>query len=85
GYTEAINGVIKVMNRMGRGYSFEMIRAKALFSNNAKQSGAVIRHNQVKGELADAISTKTAREEKFYGTPISTLEAISGEVDEAES
>ncbi|RME58123.1 ISL3 family transposase, partial [Candidatus Parcubacteria bacterium] len=32
GYTEAINGVIKVMNRMGRGYSFEMIRAKALFS-----------------------------------------------------
>jgi hypothetical protein len=31
GYTEALNGVAKVMNRGGRGYTFEMIRAKYLF------------------------------------------------------
>lgn len=31
-YTEAMNGVAKVLNRLGRGYSFEMIRAKMLFS-----------------------------------------------------
>jgi transposase len=34
-YTEAINGVIKHVNRAGRGYSFPAIRAKLLF--NAKR------------------------------------------------
>lgn len=32
GYTEAMNGVAKVVNRMGRGYSFDVIRAKLLYS-----------------------------------------------------
>lgn len=31
GYTEALNGVAKVINRQGRGYSFEVLRAKLLF------------------------------------------------------
>jgi len=30
-YTEAANGMAKVANRLGRGYSFEAIRAKVLF------------------------------------------------------
>ncbi len=30
-YTEALNGLIKVTNRVGRGYSFEVIRAKMLY------------------------------------------------------
>lgn len=30
-YTEALNGVMKVVNRNGRGYSFEVIRAKMLY------------------------------------------------------
>lgn len=30
-YTEALNGMIKVTNRLGRGYSFEVIRAKMLY------------------------------------------------------
>ncbi len=30
-YTEAVNGLTKVANRLGRGYSFEAIRAKMLF------------------------------------------------------
>lgn len=32
-YTESLNGVAKVISRMGRGYSFEVIRAKVLFSD----------------------------------------------------
>lgn len=32
GYTEALNGVAKVINRSGRGYSFEVLRARLLFS-----------------------------------------------------
>jgi transposase len=30
-YTEALNGVIKLVNRKGRGYSFDVIRAKILY------------------------------------------------------
>lgn len=33
GYTEALNGITKVINRMGRGYSFDVIRAKVLSRN----------------------------------------------------
>lgn len=36
GYTEALNGMTKVINRNGRGYTFEIIRARVLFSNNAR-------------------------------------------------
>jgi transposase len=32
-YTEGINGITKVINRMGRGYSFEGIRARLLFGD----------------------------------------------------
>jgi transposase len=32
-YTEALNGLIKEAVRRGRGYSFEVVRAKALYSN----------------------------------------------------
>ncbi len=31
-YTETLNGLIKVMNRNGRGYSFDVLRTKVLFS-----------------------------------------------------
>lgn len=31
--TEALNGVTKVANRMGRGYTFPIIRARVLFKN----------------------------------------------------
>lgn len=30
-YTEALNGLIKIVNRTGRGYSFDVLRAKMLF------------------------------------------------------
>lgn len=33
-YTESLNNLIKVMNKVGRGYSFEALRAKILFTKN---------------------------------------------------
>lgn len=36
GYTEALNGVAKVINRTGRGYSFEVLRARLLFKDGAR-------------------------------------------------
>lgn len=34
-YTESLNSLIRVMNRFGRGYSFEALRAKILFTEGA--------------------------------------------------
>lgn len=34
-YTESLNNLIRVMNRLGRGYSFDALRAKILFSEGA--------------------------------------------------
>lgn len=34
-YTESLNNLIRLMNRLGRGYSFEALRAKILFSEVA--------------------------------------------------
>lgn len=36
-YTEALNGLIRVVNRMGRGYSIEVLRAKLLFNFEAQK------------------------------------------------
>lgn len=37
GYTESANNLVKEMNRMGRGYSFDVIRARILFDAIARQ------------------------------------------------
>jgi transposase len=37
-YTESLNGLVKEAARRGRGYSFDVIRAKALFSNGFHRS-----------------------------------------------
>ncbi|NNU59705.1 ISL3 family transposase [Ochrobactrum soli] len=40
-YTEALNGLVKIANRNGRGYSFDVLRAKMMFqySEAAKDEG----------------------------------------------
>lgn len=40
-YTEALNGVAKAINRAGRGYSFEVLRARLLFSKRAPTTGVL--------------------------------------------
>ncbi len=41
-YTEAVNGLVKTMNRMGRGYSFEVIRARMLYDEKARKDGTQV-------------------------------------------
>ena len=35
GYTESVNNLAKAMNRMGRGYSFDVIRARLMYDEDA--------------------------------------------------
>ncbi len=39
-YTESVNNLAKGMNRMGRGYSFEVIRARMLYDEKARKDGS---------------------------------------------
>lgn len=39
-YTEAVKGVAKGMNRMGRGYSFDVLRARLLYNPKARAATA---------------------------------------------
>lgn len=41
-YTESANNLAKTMNRMGRGYSFEVIRARMLYDGKARKDGSVM-------------------------------------------
>ncbi|MFV0642957.1 MAG: transposase, partial [Sphingomonadaceae bacterium] len=37
-YTESLNNLIRITNRIGRGYSFEALRAKILLSESARKT-----------------------------------------------
>jgi transposase len=37
-YTESLNNLIRLMNRLGRGYSFEALRAKILFTEGLRKT-----------------------------------------------
>ncbi len=68
-YTEGLNGLTKVANRMGRGYSYEIIRAKMLYAKYARRVGSGVR-----------IAEKTGRSETVeYGPHIPTLVEIADE------
>ena len=40
-YTESLNSLIRIMNRLGRGYSFEALRAKILFAHGSYKKKVV--------------------------------------------
>lgn len=68
-YTEGLNGLTKVANRMGRGYSYEIIRAKMLYAKYARRVGSGI-----------WIAEKTGSSETVeYGPHIPTLVEIAEE------
>ncbi|MDY0191810.1 MAG: ISL3 family transposase [Desulfuromonas sp.] len=56
-YTEGLNGLIKMSNRLGRGYSYEIIRAKTLYSAVARKVGSGIRSGRGKVEYGPHIPT----------------------------
>ena len=80
-YTESLNSLIRVMNRLGRGYSFEALRAKILFTEGvckvrkpkfqkpAQQQERMVYSCMFPGES----STQETGPEINYGADISTL------------
>lgn len=78
-YTECLNGLLKLANRMGRGYSYEIIRAKALYAKHARKVGSGV--HQLPATGGD--STKPALTVVEYGPHIPTLleSAEAGELD----
>lgn len=66
-YTEGLNGLTKVANRMGRGYSYEIIRAKMLYAKYARKVGSGVR-------VADKSGVSKTVE---YGPHIPTLVEIA--------
>ena len=69
-YTECLNGLIKMSNRIGRGYSYEIIRAKTLYAKEARKVGSGIR---LLSGAESKVPTKSASETLEYGPHIPTL------------
>lgn len=87
-YTESLNSLIRVLNRLGRGYSFEALRAKILFSKGshkivqnrpkfdrreAQHDAALIGYAMYTGTPQ---STQAKDEPKNYGVDIDKLVAM---------
>jgi transposase len=87
-YTESLNSLIRVMNRLGRGYSFEALRAKILFSKGShkivqnrpkfdRQLDDYDRNSVAMFSLATTSQSKQTKEEpKNYGVDIDKLVAM---------
>jgi transposase len=69
-YTECLNGLNMLGNRIGRGYSYEIIRAKTLYSNEARKVGSCIR---ILPGAESLFSNKSPTETVEYGPHIPTL------------
>jgi transposase len=84
-YTESLNSLIRIMNRLGRGYSFEALRAKILFAEGAFKKQIIKpkferRRQQPDTEFASFAfagsmtnQPETKETEINYGVDISTL------------
>lgn len=72
-YTESLNNLIRVMNRLGRGYSFEALRAKILFAEGAhkhKNSRPKFeRKREVPAKMSYALGYGLPDEEVIFRTP----------------
>ena len=93
-YTESLNSLIRVMDRLGRGYSFEALRAKILFAEGAFKK-QLIRPKFERRNVPDYAIAGYARVDDFrsyqhepprkeinYGVDISTLVSMieNGEI-----
>lgn len=79
-YAESLNNLIRIMNRLGRGYSFEALRAKVLFTEGVqKVKRPSYRSQRFAKHDRFAIGYSTGREfypqerEQNFGADISTL------------
>ena len=82
-YAESVNHLIRVMNGLGRGYSFEALRAKILFAEGShklkrpnlrrRQPGWLLNDMMMARPNRYAMDTSDADREINYGADISTL------------
>lgn len=82
GYTEALNGVAKVINRQGRGYSFAVLRARLLFGKTPVLKSALMQEQPLiqcfscqgvftEEEMESAMRVITTQKEvRLYGEPM---------------
>ena len=83
-YTESLNSLIRVLNRLGRGYSFEALRAKILFSrgshkivqNRPKFNRHAAQYDEVVIGYAMFNKSLPTKEPKNYGVDIDKLVAM---------
>lgn len=88
GYTESMNGIVKTANRLGRGYSFEAIRARMLYNQRAIERGSAVLREPVNrpasappmgGFMTEGLAMQNLRSTRFvtkrvyYGAHIPTL------------
>lgn len=72
-YTESLNGLVKVANRMGRGYSYEIIRAKTLYAKQARKIASGPRLHP----STPTVPTSGVQTQVEYGPHIPTLVDLS--------
>ena len=85
-YTEGHNGITRVANRMGRGYTFEVLRAKMLYNKVARSITTLTTPSRSlkpsKGyEGLGAFPTKQDKIKLEYGAYIPTLVELYGDDD----
>lgn len=79
-YTEALNGIARVVNRMGRGYSFEVLRAKMLLTQSAHKLAPNPAYRR--GSIFPSGGLLRNRRSRSFGAKLSTLERMLGRMPE---
>ncbi len=81
-YTESLNNIARLTNCIGRGYSFEAIRAKMLFNGGLhiehRPSHSLKQENSTIFKMMHEVSIQPDydSEPRNYGVPFSTLQAM---------
>ncbi len=89
-FTESSNNLTRVMNRMGRGYSFDVIRARMLFNDLANKQGTLIQRKSapapgksvddgLMGKALPSPQMEPVDEVIMYGAHIPTLAKLADE------
>lgn len=73
-FTEAKNGILKLANRMGRGYSFEIIRGRYLYDKVASQTGQVVTHDGAPKSIDDPIKNWGFARITSYGRYVGNMD-----------
>jgi transposase len=85
-YTDSVNNLTRVVNCIGRGYSFKVLRAKMLYAEGAKKTGKVTNYKKMFNQqnfvgrvtMSDWFSVQ--QEAVDYGVDISILTKLIKEV-----